>query len=71
MKPYIFMLAAGIFILFLILFGLWDTYRPHTGPVGNGIDDNKVIREFMIQLITPIGFITAGIIGILLEKKKK
>jgi magnesium-transporting ATPase (P-type) len=70
MKRYVFVIIISVFIILFSIFNLWDAYRPHVGPVGNGPNDAIILRQFITSVIMGLCIMATGIIGIYNNKKK-
>ncbi|MEJ8548049.1 hypothetical protein [Brevibacillus borstelensis] len=61
---------AGIMMVFAFL-GLWESYQPRVGPVGNGPNYQWTWTWFILQLFNSGCFLTLGINGLYTSRKKE
>ncbi|CAM3090557.1 hypothetical protein PALU110988_00440 [Paenibacillus lupini] len=64
-----FNLVAGPMSIFMAIIYYWNSYRPRTGPVGNGPNDDLIWTNFLVMTITGGCFILVGILGFVITRK--
>ncbi|WP_138752554.1 hypothetical protein [Paenibacillus sinopodophylli] len=67
----VFNLSLGIILTMLAVYFYFDAYKPKTGPVGNGRDDDLIMTNFIVMTVAGGSFIIIGIIGIYVKRKLK
>ncbi|KKX53335.1 hypothetical protein [Brevibacillus borstelensis] len=61
---------AGIMMIFAFL-GLWESYQPHVGPVGNGPSHQRIWSWFILQFLIAGCFLATGILGLRASRKER